>query len=156
MHFISSHSYYQEADFATLACGTPGWVLILFLTGCRARVLKPLPISNLRFFSLKKKKKKKWLFKIFANPRDPFLRGSLLQKWHLCANIGIGKDWYVNNPGGYSPWKGVRGCAPLKTLFSRSLSSSLRPPFQHVSVLSDPIFSQKKKKRMAIFLLRPF
>ena len=30
--------------------------------------------------------------------------------------------------GGYSPWKGVRGCAALKTPFSRSLSSSLRPP----------------------------
>ena len=32
-------------------------------------------------------------------------------------------------------WKGVQGCAALKTPFSRSLSSSLRPPFQYVSVV---------------------
>ena len=40
-----------------------------------------------------------------------------------------------HSPGGYSPWKWVRRRAAPKTPFSRSLSSSLRPPFQHVSVL---------------------
>ena len=32
-HFISSHSYYQEADFATHAGGAPGRVLKLFCDG---------------------------------------------------------------------------------------------------------------------------
>ena len=102
MHLISSHSYYQEADFATLAGGTPGWVLKLFLTGCRARVLKPLPISNVRFFSLKNG----WfyiflfcfvlfcfVFKIFANPRDPFLRVLLPQKWLILPFFAIFVIW---------------------------------------------------------------
>ena len=39
--FISSHSYYQEADFATHASGMYS---NYFLTGCGARVLKPIPI----------------------------------------------------------------------------------------------------------------
>ena len=43
------------------------------------------------------------------------------------------KSWI--RPEGYSPWKGVRGRVALKTPFSCSLSSSLRPPFQHVSVV---------------------
>ena len=34
--------------------------------------------------------------------------------------------------------KRMRGRAALKTSFSRSLSSSLRPPFQHVSVFKTP------------------
>ena len=49
------------------------------------------------------------------------------------------------SPGGYSPWKGVRGRAALKTPFSRSLSSFLRPPFHHVSVLYDPLFNKNYK-----------
>ena len=45
-------------------------------------------------------------------------------------------------PWGYSPWKGVRGRAALKTPFSCSLSSFLRPPFQLVSVLYDPFLTK--------------
>ena len=37
--------------------------------------------------------------------------------------------------GGYSSWKGERGYAALKALFSHPLSSSLRPPFHHFSML---------------------
>ena len=112
MHLISSHSYYQAADFATPPGGTPGWGLKLFLIGCRARVLKPLPISNLhvQFFSLKNG----WFyvlllllllffvlflfcfvlfFKIFANLRDPFLRVFLPQKWLILPFFAIFVIW---------------------------------------------------------------
>ena len=58
---------------------------------------------------------------------------------------------YHTSPGGtyLEKWYGLRGCAALKTHFSRSLSSSLRPPFQqklqfftNFAVL-DPKFTKK-------------
>ena len=59
---------------------------------------------------------------------------------------------------GYSPWKVVRGCAVLKTHFSRSLSSSLRPPFQAISACFSslrPPFQQKSQFFTNFAVLEP-
>ena len=65
-HFISSHSYYQEADFATHAGGTPGRALKLFFDGVWGPSSETLPISNLGFFSLKNGRFMVFLFVCFV------------------------------------------------------------------------------------------
>ena len=62
---------------------------------------------------------------------------------------------YSGGGRGCSPWKGVQGRAALKAPFSRSLSSSLRPPFQHVSVLLGPPFQQKSQFFTKLAVLEP-
>ena len=63
--------------------------------------------------------------------------------------------WYVWFFGvaclttGYSRWKGVWGRVALKTPLSHSLSSSLWPPFQHVSSSLIPLFNKNHKFKFA-------
>ena len=75
----------------------------------------------------------KRLYKVAIFPR------SACNSIHLLIDLSLWVYFFPlppqNPPGGFSPWKGGTGTCGPKSPFSRSLSSSLWPPFQHVSLL---------------------